>query len=59
MDNYKVLIAEDDKDIAEMLSLYLKNDKFQVYTASIQKYMENILIRTKIFIKKEQISSRE
>ena len=25
----------------------------------IQKYMENILIRTKIFIKKEQISSRE
>ena len=34
MDNYKVLIAEDDKDIAEMLSLYLKNDKFQVYTAS-------------------------
>ena len=34
MDDYKVLIAEDDKDIAEMLSLYLKNDKFQVYTAS-------------------------
>ena len=25
----------------------------------IQKYIENILIRTKIFIKKEQISSRE
>ena len=25
----------------------------------IQKYMENILIRTKIFIKKEQISRRE
>ena len=58
MDNYKVLIAEDDKDIAEMLSLYLKNDKFQVYTAS-NGNMENILIRTKIFIKKEQISSRE
>lgn len=27
---YKILIAEDDEDIAELISLYLENDDFQV-----------------------------
>lgn len=34
MEQNKVLIAEDDKDISEILSLYLKSNNFQVYTAN-------------------------
>ena len=30
---YKIMIAEDDADIAELISLYLKNDDFQVVLA--------------------------
>jgi len=31
--NYKILIAEDDKDIIDLLKLYLENEKFQVLSA--------------------------
>ena len=31
--NYKILIAEDDKDIAEVIKLYLENEGFQVIYA--------------------------
>ena len=30
---YKIMIAEDDADIAELISLYLENDDFQVVLA--------------------------
>ena len=31
--DYKVLIAEDDRDIVELLTLYLNSDGFSVFTA--------------------------
>lgn len=31
--DYKVLIAEDDRDIVEVLTLYLNSDGFSVFTA--------------------------
>ncbi|MEG0291931.1 MAG: response regulator transcription factor [Anaerovoracaceae bacterium] len=31
--NYKVLIAEDDRDIVEILKLYLENEKYEILTA--------------------------
>ncbi|MEG0804876.1 MAG: response regulator transcription factor [Lachnospiraceae bacterium] len=31
---YKILVAEDDEDIVELLKLYMKNEGFQVVTAS-------------------------
>ncbi len=31
--NYKILVAEDDKDIAEVIKLYLENEGFQVIYA--------------------------
>lgn len=34
MDKNNVLIAEDDKDILEILKLYLESNKFKVYSAS-------------------------
>ncbi len=30
---YKIMIAEDDEDIAELIALYLENDDFQVVQA--------------------------
>lgn len=30
---YKILVAEDDEDIVNLLKLYLENENFQVYTA--------------------------
>lgn len=32
--NYNILIAEDDKDIVELLKLYLENEKYTVYSAN-------------------------
>jgi DNA-binding response OmpR family regulator len=32
--NYKILIAEDDKDIIDLLKLYLENEKFEVLSAN-------------------------
>ena len=31
--NYRILVAEDDKDIAEVIKLYLENEGYQVITA--------------------------
>ncbi len=31
--SYTIMIAEDDEDIAELISLYLENDDFQVILA--------------------------
>lgn len=49
MGQNKVLIAEDDRDISEILSLYLESNEFQVYTASNGKEALEI-------IKKEEIN---
>ena len=39
--NYKVLIADDEKEIRNLLRLYLENDGFKGYTVKIFKNQDN------------------
>lgn len=49
--NYnKVLIAEDDKDILEILSLYLESNDFKVYQANNGKDALDIMVKENISI---------
>ena len=33
MDKYNILIAEDDKEIARSIGIYLKNENFEIFYA--------------------------
>ena len=46
----KILIAEDDKDILEILTLYLENDGFEVKKAKNGKEAMKILEKEKIHL---------
>lgn len=46
--NYKILIAEDDEDIIRLLELYLKNEKYEVLTATNGIDAINIINNNKI-----------
>ena len=48
MEHKKVLIAEDDKDITEILSLYLEKNNFEIYIADNGKKALNI-VQTNLF----------
>lgn len=50
MEHKKVLIAEDDKDITEILSLYLEKNNFEIYIADNGKKALNIVQTEKIDI---------
>ncbi len=50
MEHKKVLIAEDDKDITEILSLYLEKNNFEIYIADNGKKALNIVQTKKIDI---------
>lgn len=50
MEHKKVLIAEDDKDITEILSLYLEKNNFEIYIADNGKKALNIVQAKKIDI---------
>ena len=50
MENYKVLIAEDDEDIVEILNLYLSQNGFKVFTAINGKKALEIIENEKIDI---------
>lgn len=50
MEHRKVLIAEDDKDITEILSLYLEKNNFEIYIADNGKKALNIVQTEKIDI---------
>lgn len=45
---YHILIAEDDKDIIELLRLYLENNEFVVYTAENGKEALSVLEKQEI-----------
>ena len=34
MANYKILVVDDEKEIADLLDVYLKNDGYTVYKRS-------------------------
>ncbi len=46
--NYKILIAEDDKDIAEVIKLYLENEGFQVVYAGDGQAAYDVLQKQKM-----------
>ena len=50
MEHKKVLIAEDDKDITEILSLYLEKNNFEIYITDNGKKALNIVQTKKIDI---------
>ena len=50
MEHKKVLIAEDDKDITEILSLYLEKNNFEIYITDNGKKALNIVQTEKIDI---------
>ena len=50
MEHKKVLIAEDDKDITEILSLYLEKNNFEIYIADNGQKALNIVQSKKIDI---------
>ena len=61
MDKYNILIAEDDKEIARSIGIYLKNENFNIFYAydglealdifKNEKILENIETLRKIGIK--------
>ncbi len=46
--SYNILIAEDDKDIAEVIKLYAENEGFQVIRAEDGKTAYEVVLREKI-----------
>lgn len=46
--NYKILVAEDDKDIVELLKLYLENERYEVLEANDGEEALKIIEENKI-----------
>jgi CheY-like chemotaxis protein len=47
--NYTILIADDEKEIRELLKLYLENEQYQVVEAEDGQQALDILRREKIY----------
>ena len=44
MDKYNILIAEDDKEIARSIGIYLKNENFEIFYAGLSIILSIIAI---------------